>query len=39
MGLMAIPPKALLPKLNDDAAKPNFASILIYTFVFNKNQV
>jgi hypothetical protein len=32
---MAIPPKALLPKLSDDVAKLNFPPVLIYTFVLN----
>jgi hypothetical protein len=35
MWLDAIAPKALLPKLDDDAAKPDFSPVLIYTFVLN----
>jgi hypothetical protein len=35
MWLVAIQPKALLPKLSDDVAKPDFSPVLIYTFVVN----
>jgi hypothetical protein len=35
---MAIPPKALLPKYNDDYAKPQFTPVLIDTFVLHKNR-
>jgi hypothetical protein len=35
MWLVVIAPKALLPKIGDDAAKPDFPPDLIYTFVLN----